>query len=267
MTEDRGWRWVAASVRGTGHATSDLPCQDAWQGRSIGTETVLLVAADGAGSAAHAEVGSRLVCDFVLDLLAETLALGGIGGLGHDDAVACVRGVVTVLQGRAEADGADLRDYACTLLVAVAGPEGGLFFQIGDGVIVIRDAQSCRPVFWPQSGEYANTTYFVTDASALDRLQFHVVSAPIWDVAVLTDGLQMLALRFSERAAHEPFFDPMFDRLRNEPSGKAEELCRHLEAFLDSESVNARTDDDKTLLLATRPLPARGVSGVDDQAL
>ena len=38
------------------------------------------------------------------------------------------------------------------------------FLEIGDGAIVILDDGVLRPVFWPQSGEYLNTTYFVTDS-------------------------------------------------------------------------------------------------------
>jgi hypothetical protein len=44
----------------------------------------------------------------------------------------------------------------------------------------------------------------------------------------------------------------MFDRLRLERLGEAEALRAPLADFLDSHAVNSRTDDDKTLLLATR---------------
>jgi hypothetical protein len=68
------------------------------------------------------------------------------------------------------------------------------------------------------------------------------------EVALLTDGLQSLALRFASREAHGPFFEPMFERLRGPEQPSESELA----AFLGSGPVNARTDDDKTLVLATR---------------
>ena len=77
-------------------------------------------------------------------------------------------------------------------------------------------------------------------------------------MALLTDGLQGLALRFDTREAHGPFFEPMFARLRAEGEGEPESLREELRAFLGSAPVNQRTDDDKTLVLATRLLPAAG---------
>ena len=68
-------------------------------------------------------------------------------------------------------------------------------------------------------------------------------------MALFTDGLQTLALDYT-RAAHSPFFAPMFAALSSEtePGG----LLGPLSAFLESPAVNERTDDDKTLILATR---------------
>ena len=106
---------------------------------------------------------------------------------------------------------------------------------------------------WPQSGEYANCTWFVTDDDAAERVQ-SVAAEGVDEVALLTDGLQGLALRFDTREAHGPFFEPMFARLRAE--GEGEDLREELRAFLGSAPVNQRTDDDKTLVLATRLLPA-----------
>jgi hypothetical protein len=73
---------------------------------------------------------------------------------------------------------------------------------------------------------------------------------PILDLALLTDGLQMLALNYSEGRVHDPFFRPMFNLLRDSETG--ETLEQPLIVFLDSKRVNDRTDDDKTLFLATR---------------
>ena len=62
------------------------------------------------------------------------------------------------------------RDLACTLLAVIVAPIGGGALQIGDGVIVIGDQPlSWRWVFWPQKGEYANTTFFLSDELAGQR--------------------------------------------------------------------------------------------------
>jgi len=57
---------------------------------------------------------------------------------------------------------------------------------------------------------------------------------------------------FVIREAHALFFEPMFARLRREPVAKRESLVEEFRVFLDSPPVNQRTDDDKTLVLATR---------------
>ncbi len=141
------------------------------------------------------------------------------------------------------------RQLACTLLVAVVGEHSAVFAQVGDGVIVIREDDEYRAVFWPQSGEYVNTTHFVTDASFEDAFQCER-RGRVDEVSLLTDGLQMLALNFGAKTVHRPFFAPMFELLRQ--TSAHEELIVPFRQFLDSPSVNARTDDDKTLILATR---------------
>ena len=60
----------------------------------------------------------------------------------------------------------------------------------------------------------------------------------------------MLALDFAQARVHDRFFAPLFRTVRNGPD--EETLRASLLEFMDSKRVNDRTDDDKTLLLATR---------------
>jgi hypothetical protein len=146
------------------------------------------------------------------------------------------------------------RDFACTLLFVLADDTTSAFVQVGDGAIVIHREDEYVPVFWPETGEYANCTFFVTDNEAVEHIQY-AVDARVDEVGLLTDGLQSLALRYDMRTAHAPFFRPMFQRLRREVDTESPELFEAMREFLDSTAVNARTDDDKTLLLATRVPP------------
>ncbi len=99
------------------------------------------------------------------------------------------------------------------------------------------------------TGEYANMTQFVTDEDALDVLVTKDYSVPMTQVAVLTDGLQRLALNIAENTPHGPFFAPFFRALGACGPEKDEELHSALVRFLSSDAVNKRTDDDKTLAL------------------
>jgi hypothetical protein len=252
------WRIVHASVPGTSHRASGQPHQDACAVDLIDTpagEVLVVAAADGAGSATHADVGAQSACDAVLgevrDILGRTPDLGAVT---CEHVTGWFVGVHASLAEEARARDVSPRDLACTLLVAVVGPTCAVFAQIGDGAIVIGDGQdgTYRVVFWPQSGEYANTTYFVTEPEPLTHLQCASHAGPVEELALLSDGLQALALRYETREPHLPFFRPMFARLREEAPGTSPVLSDALAAWLNSDAVNARTDDDKTLVLAPR---------------
>lgn len=100
--------------------------------------------------------------------------------------------------------------------------------------------------------DYADQVPFADPPEAAERLEFELVNERVDEVALFTDGLQNLALHFQTQTAHTPFFRPMFEWLRPAPEGRREKLSASLAAFLDSPKVNDCTDDDKTLILATR---------------
>ncbi len=260
MKETGDWRYVYASVPGVAHRAGGAECQDACAVRQMETpdgKTVLVLAtADGAGSAAGARVGAELACQTFLTECAAGLAQTPVADWTRAAAETLVERVQAALNQQAVKAGLPVREFACTLLGAVLADERALFLQIGDGAIVIGTRDDYWPVFWPQAGDYANETYFLTDVGATARLDFATSVEPVAEIALLTDGLQALALHYQTRQAHGPFFRPLFQRLRTalEPGCPAD-LQTALERFLDAPALNQRTHDDKTLILATR-LPA-----------
>jgi hypothetical protein len=179
-----------------------------------------------------------------------------VSTFAREDVLQWIESVRQGIAAAAESRGLESGDFACTLLVAFLDEASAVFFQIGDGAIVVRGVGGAYvPALWPQTGSYANCTWFVTDDDVASRVQV-AMARDVHEIALFSDGLQALALRLSSREAHGPFFDPMFARLRREPEGESDRLGRELRVFLGSSPVNSRTDDDKTLVLATR-LPAR----------
>ena len=145
------------------------------------------------------------------------------------------------------------RDFASTLVGCLVGTKASIFVHIGDGACVYRlagDLMWTVPT-WPAQGEYAATTFFVTDEPE-PSVQFATVSGPIRELAVFSDGLERLALEFASKTAFPPFFEKMFAPLHGTAPGRDRGLSRSLKGFLDGPAVCDRTDDDKTLILAKR---------------
>jgi hypothetical protein len=248
------WKILNASCAGTSHLKSGQPCQDHASADVVeaGDERALVAAcADGAGSAAFSEVGARLACARIVQQITGAVENGlQVGQIDRAQVLQWCRAVRADLEAEAQGREVPMRELACTLLLAVVGKTAAAFAQIGDGAIVVRKDDAYQAAFWPQSGEYVNTTNFLTDTEWERRLEFKTEEGSVIDVALFTDGLQPLVLDYAEKAPYARFFGPMFARLRD--SQAPDELLVQLRRFLDSPRVNDRTDDDKTLILATR---------------
>jgi len=256
------WKHVSASVVGTSHGLTGTPCQDNSVCRVFtlgdGSEVLVAVASDGAGSAQRAEEGSALACSLLIQEMEALFGPDSEGNLSEitneflTSWLVSFQREVTI---RAEHEELSARDFACTLVAAIIGEQSAVFAQIGDGVIVVpsnEEPDDYCYVFWPQKGEYANETYFATDPEAHTRLQYDHVPRRIDEVAVLTDGIQNLALHYQTQSAHNPFFRPVFAWLRPASENEIDRFTASLATYLASEKVNQATDDDKTLILATR---------------
>ena len=170
----------------------------------------------------------------------------------------CARGSCPRVKPYARRPGAldgEIREYAATALLAVASDHQTLCARIGDGGIVLRrtPADAFEVALWPDSGEYANQTYFITDDAAAERIaiaRFDDVS----DVVAFSDGLQNLALEQATRTAFPPFFLPLVAAVRRarDRNGK---LHAQLVDYLNSPAINERTADDKSLVVGCRMTP------------
>lgn len=226
--------------------------------RSDGEAVLIAVACDGAGSARLSQVGSDATCRFVAGRMKAVIAEEpAIHGLSREIATTLVLEAQANLRSVAEANGATMRDLACTLVAAVVAREGAVFLQVGDGVAVV--GQRNEPgdefswVFWPERGEYANTTTFLCDERLSEHVQYEASTGVIDEIAVLTDGIQNLVLDYKQQSAHGPFFRRMMEPLRARlEQGHIESLSVALRDYLSSPAINDRTDDDKTLIIASR---------------
>ena len=252
------WRFAAARATGSSHLRSGLPCQDQLACLALDGGTLVAVLADGAGSAAMAEEGAWIVVEAIVHHVSDAIQEG------RTDFPAVLAESATEARDRvlafAEQQDTVAEVLASTVLAAVVGADGGAALQIGDGVIVVsRDGEEWGWEFWPQHGEYVNTTRFLTDDDALQFLQVAPFDVRVSDIALMSDGLEPLALHYASRSVHAPFFDGMFSPLlRSQGEGEIASLSAALEEFLASERVADRAGDDVSLIMATRRLTTSG---------
>lgn len=267
---DAPWRWISASVAGTSHLDSGLECQDNHVCKLINTDgdgsVLVAIVSDGAGSASKSSLGSRLICDVLTQKISEFFEENGkIQHITSRLVANWINSFRDEIILQAETDGVSDREYACTVLGVIAGRDASAAFQVGDGAVVYSTSRSCDvPVlaFWPERGEYENTTYFATQACFFDQLQFFLINEKIVEVALFSDGLQRLALDYQKKAPHQPFFAGLFRPLRLTDEPRIPDLNIQLIDYLNSDRINQRTDDDKTLLLATC-LPHQSLASED----
>jgi len=246
------WRVVGASVRGVSHFKSDLPCQDAHVWREIPGGAVVLAVADGAGSAPLSQLGAARAAvsatEWVAELMKGTWPETDEDWLGL--LAACLETAHEAVNLAAKKRKAPVRDLATTLILVVATPRVVAAVQVGDGCAVVLDSgQTLVPVTAPQRGEFVNETLFFTSPDYLKAAQFKIWHGLVAGVAILSDGLQMLALQLPDATPHAAFFQPLF-RMTTEHQDMREAEFQ-LRSFLQSDRITSRADDDLTIVMAT----------------
>ncbi len=248
------WSWIGACSIGTSHLRAGVGCDDA--GACVETHgprgsVLIAVVSDGAGSAAHGSIGARIVVQNFCRRASAHFARPDGRTISDELVREWLDDIRDRIGDRAERVGASRRDFAATLVGCVVDSDGATIVHVGDGACVLRLAGVgvWEVPSWPTQGEYAATTFFVTDDPE-PRITVRRVSGRIEEVALLTDGVERLALDFASSTAFAPFFESMFRALRKSSPGRQRRLSADLRAFLDGSAVTERTDDDKTLILA-----------------
>jgi hypothetical protein len=253
----RQWSWIGACSTGSSHIRAGTGCQDnaACMELVVGTDNFLLaIVSDGAGSAKFSSVGSRLTVEcFARCAVSHLRNFRSLDNITHD----VVRDWMDDIRNRifrsAELRATEPRQLAATLIGALVCSSRAIVCHVGDGACVLRRKGSSlwEVPSWPAHGEYASSTYFVTDDPE-PRLQFNSIVGEFSQLAMFSDGIERLALDFMDKSAADRFFNPMFAPLANLGPGRDRGLSVSLRRFLDSPRIQERTDDDKSLVLARR---------------
>lgn len=247
-----GWKWVSASACGTSHTRLGTPRQDANRVvLRLNNKIFIAAVCDGAGTAEYGGQGAAIAARTFTNEIANTVkrSLKSITDQVIWDAVDLIRDQITIASQKRDLV---MRDFATTLVACISDGRNTIAVHIGDGTIVGRLAKNelWQSLSWPEHGEYASTTYFLTDTSEV-KLRISRYSDSIDRIVLMTDGLERLALDFAQLIPHTPFFAGISEPISAAGDNRGSpQLAMALQKYLDSPAINERTDDDKTLVIA-----------------
>jgi hypothetical protein len=261
------WCSQHEAVTGLTHRDHDQPCQDA--ALASHQPRPVVIVADGAGSAAASELGSRAVTRGLARLLQtlERQVSALLDTPDPDPAVLAhfpllvIKHALGILEDSAAEHRRDSRDLRCTLLLIVAGKERLLWLKVGDGALVLErlQAQAFHPLQPLKSvlsvvggmgkGQFANQTTFLNPSLRPDDVQHGIESASyVTGIAAMSDGsADRLVSHDNHRVASR--LSVWFDQLRHR------KLRRRAltSAFYAPEFTQGTTGDDCSLALCAVP--------------
>lgn len=166
---------ACARIVGRSHVTSNTPCQDFAAGRCK-PHMAAVALADGAGSRAKSDVGAETAVRASLRLL-----MTRFDSLFEDakrDAQKARRFIHKYLMQEIEVaarlHNCNVTDLASTLLFVAYKDRRFLACHLGDGVIAqASSAGQLTVLSKPENGEFANTTFFITDQGAADKMRLY----------------------------------------------------------------------------------------------
>ncbi len=231
---------------GRGHAGTATPCQDAYATKVLGSVASVALA-DGAGSRKHSDRGAQICVDTVSGFVAKQFDT--LLRLSESRPVAVremiLQCAVVALRRHVRRKKYGIEDLACTLLFAAYKDGHVLAGHLGDGVIGVLDRTEVRVLSLPENGEYANSTFFVTDKGASSHLriyQFDVTGNV--GVMLMSDGTaESLFNRSTKELA--PAVETMFSWAQKLPTKK---LSVVLEQNLE-QIFRAKTTDDCSIAI------------------
>ncbi|MFD0966744.1 protein phosphatase 2C domain-containing protein [Seminibacterium arietis] len=198
--------WFAQyeAVAGISHrkATAPLPCQDSAVAFVSPKPTVII--ADGAGSSAVSDLGSKAVVTGLARFIktmeryfSELLDQESSEAKQHDAALILVKHAKGILEDLETEHRRPLKDFRCTLLLAIIGKVHTLWVKVGDGALVIEKKEKTLDGVISKlstlgevgKGEYANATTFIGEHLQPNDVQSGVVESKyITALFAMSDG-------------------------------------------------------------------------------
>jgi DNA polymerase III delta prime subunit len=242
------WKVISTSVSGSDHEKAGTPCQDANYHKILRNNILVSAIADGAGTALMGELGAKIaVQSAVKNVRIKSSEIDKLNDEKWKEIlIRAFRSAQEAIEIEAEEKGMAVRDFATTLILVISYSGFVVAGQIGDGAVILADNENLTTLTKPQNAEYINETTFIVLPDALETIQIEFWHGTFTHIAIITDGLELLALKMPECIPHEPFFKPLFRFVSNVNEKEAQD---QLATFLRSQRIRERTTDDLTLFL------------------
>ena len=277
---DSEWVLVGASVKGNGHIQSNMPCQDNHKYESLGNGWGIAVVSDGAGSAEHSELGSKVVAERGVFHFKNLIEKEGWmeNNVLPTDVEWLQKSYYTLKNIRNEVDlvaqknNVELKSLSATCLVVIYSPIGLLAAHVGDGRMGYKSASGeWRAMMTPHKGDEANQTIFlVSDFWSIPNYVMSgvlvpesiVVREPVKAFALMSDGCENTSWKcttlnpetgkyFDQNKPFEGFFNPLEETLfsfHKENVPEEERKAKWYKFIESGTSGFVKEQDDKTMI-------------------
>ena len=194
-------RMAFSAVAGRKKGVARGACQDAVFGKSLNGVSCIALS-DGAGSRRLSGTGARRTVQIVVNLVLENFDQifdQAYEGDINAPKTHIVRSIKEELSTDRFARRGELEEYACTLIFAAAKENRLLLGHLGDGMAFSIENGIGEVASWPENGEFANETFFVTANDAIKRLRLsaEVLETPK-SILLASDGAAVSLLRRSD---------------------------------------------------------------------
>ena len=233
----------AKLITGKNHIKNSEVCQDNWRAYySINNKLTILVLSDGAGSSKKSNIGSKLICEEIINECSN-YTIKEIEN--REWWIKLIKNVHHEILNKDKNN--NLQDYRATLLVAIISHEENLLLttHIGDGYVLAFDEINAHIISEPSNGEYVNETYFFTQNDFEQNLRIYNHELTKYKYIMLTsDGLEPIIMK--NKKPFEGFFKPVIKFLINEENDK--KIYEALSASIKKAYETACYDDVSIVL-------------------
>ena len=191
----RQWAWIGACSTGSSHIRAGTGCQDnatCMELVAADEQVLLAIVSDGAGSADFSSVGSRLVVEcFARCVVSHVRAGHPVEQVTEELVRDWLDDVRDHIFRSADQRATKPRQMAATLIGAMVCAKRAIICHVGDGACVLRRKgnNDWEVASWPAHGEYASSTYFVTD-DPQPNLHFLSIDGEFSELALFSDGIE-----------------------------------------------------------------------------